>query len=73
MEESRAGMEAKPLLFFPSNKYLGFVDQVCDFIQFFGLISVLLLSLRINIMWFQVEKSTSICWYIVMQIALWDS
>ena len=32
--------------------YPGFVDQVCDLIQFFGLITVLYLSLRINITWF---------------------
>ena len=31
VEESGAGMEAKPLLlFFPSTMYPGFVDQVCD-------------------------------------------
>ena len=40
VEETRAGMEAKPLLFFPSTKYPGFVDQVCDLIQFFGIITV---------------------------------
>ncbi|XP_073230428.1 uncharacterized protein [Porites lutea] len=28
VEETRAGMEAKPLLFFPSTKYPGFVDQL---------------------------------------------
>ena len=28
VEESRAGMEAKPLLFFPSTKYPGFVRYV---------------------------------------------
>ena len=49
VEESRAGMEAEPLLFFPSTMYPGFVDQVCDLIQFFGLITVLYLSLRVNI------------------------
>ena len=42
-EETRAGMEAKPLLFFPSTMYPGFVDQVCELIQFFGLITVLYL------------------------------
>ena len=58
VEESRAGMEAKPLLFFPSTKYPGFVDQVCDLIQFFGLITFLLnLSLRINITWFSSWKN----------------
>ena len=40
VEETRAGMEAEPLLFFPSTVYAGFVDQVCDLIQFFGLITV---------------------------------
>ena len=34
VEESRAGMEAEPLLCFPSTMYPGFVDQVCDLIQF---------------------------------------
>ena len=40
VKESRAGMEAEPLLFFPSTMYPGFVDQVGDLIQFFGLITV---------------------------------
>ena len=40
VEESRAGMGAVPLLFFPSAMYAGFVDQVCDLIQFFGLMTV---------------------------------
>ena len=40
VEESRAGMEAELLLIFPSTMYPGFVDQVCDLIQFFGLITV---------------------------------
>ena len=48
-EESRGGKEAKPPLFFPSTMYPGFVDQLCELIQFFGLITVLYLSLRINI------------------------
>ena len=56
VEESRAGMEAKPLLFFHYTKYPGFVDQVCDFIQIFGLITVLLLSLKIIITWFSSWK-----------------
>ena len=34
--EGVCGKEAKPPLFFPSTMYPGFVDQVCELIQFFG-------------------------------------
>ena len=64
VEETRAGMEAEPLLFFPSTKYPGFVDQVCDLIQFFGLITFLLnLSLTNNITWFSSWKK---CKYLLI-------